>query len=72
MEHHVFKYLDIVGTSGSSMEDAVDNAVSRAAATIRHMRWFEVVETRGLIDEGRVVEWQVTLRIGFNLEAPED
>ena len=51
------------------MEEAVHNALSRAGKTIRNMRWFEVTETRGYIDEGKIEHWQVTLKIGFTLDA---
>lgn len=68
MEDHIYKIIQLTGSSTSSMEDAVNNAVSRANATIRHMRWFEVVETRGVIENGKVGSWQVTIKIGFTLE----
>ena len=68
MAEHVYKKLEIVGSSSDGLEDAVRNAVSRASKTIRNMRWFEVTETRGYIDEGKIAHWQVTLKIGFTLE----
>ena len=68
MAEHVYKKIEIVGSSPNGLEDAVHNALSRASKTIRNMRWFEVTETRGCIDEGKVSEWQVTLKIGFTLE----
>jgi flavin-binding protein dodecin len=68
MSEHVYKKIEIVGSSPSGMEDAVHNALSRASKTIRNMRWFEVTETRGYIDDGKVEHWQVTLKIGFTLE----
>ncbi|MDA8020270.1 MAG: dodecin family protein [Thermoanaerobaculia bacterium] len=68
MADPVYKHLDLTGTSSDSIEDAVENAVRRASKTIRDMKWFEVVETRGSIVDGRVARWQVTVRIGFNLE----
>ena len=68
MSEHVYKKIEIVGSSPNGMEDAVHNALSRASKTIRNMRWFEVTETRGYIDEGKVEHWQVTLKIGFTLE----
>jgi flavin-binding protein dodecin len=68
-EHdHVYKILDLVGSSETSIEDAIKNAVSRAAKTIREMKWFEVVQTRGHIENGAVRHYQVTLRVGFTLE----
>ena len=68
MSEHVYKKIEIVGSSPDGMEEAIQNAVSRATKTIRNMRWFEVTETRGYIDEGKIAHWQVTLKIGFTLE----
>ena len=68
MAEHVYKKIEIVGSSPNGMEDAVHNALSRASKTIRNMRWFEVTETRGYIDDGKIEHWQVTLKIGFTLE----
>jgi flavin-binding protein dodecin len=68
MAEHVYKKIEIVGSSPNGMEEAVHNALSRAGKTIRNMRWFEVIETRGYIDEGKIEHWQVTLKIGFTLE----
>jgi flavin-binding protein dodecin len=65
---HVYKILELVGSSESSIEDAIMNAVSRASKTIRDMKWFEVVQTRGHIENGAVRHYQVTLRVGFTLE----
>lgn len=67
MTDSVYKKIEITGTSSSSIEDAVDNAIARAAKTVQKMRWFEVIETRGTIDGGNVAQWQVTLKIGFHL-----
>lgn len=68
MSHHVYKLIEVVGSSTTSIEDAVTNAISRTGETIRHLRWFEVTQTRGTIEEGKVAQWQVTLKIGFTLE----
>ena len=68
MEDHVYKKVELVGSSAVSIEDAVQNALARASKTLRKMRWLEVVETRGHIEEGRVAHWQVTVKIGFTLE----
>jgi flavin-binding protein dodecin len=65
---HVYKITELTGSSPKSMEDAVHQAVTRAAKTLRNLRWFEVVETRGQIDNGRIAHWQVTLKIGFTLD----
>ncbi|MCJ9703409.1 MULTISPECIES: dodecin [unclassified Bradyrhizobium] len=68
-EHdHVYKILELVGSSETSIEDAIKNAVSRAGKTVREMKWFEVVQTRGHIENGTVRHYQVTLRVGFTLE----
>jgi dodecin len=68
MPDHVYKKIEIVGSSPKGFEEAVQNALARAQKTIRNMRWFEVTETRGYIDDGKVGDWQVTLKIGFTLE----
>jgi flavin-binding protein dodecin len=65
---HVYKILDLVGSSEKSIEAAIENAVTRASKTIREMKWFEVVQTRGHIEDGKVRHYQVTLRVGFTLE----
>jgi flavin-binding protein dodecin len=68
MDEHIYKIIQLTGSSTTSMEDAVKNAVERASKTLRHLRWFEVVETRGYIEEGTVAYWQVTVKIGFRME----
>jgi len=68
MADHIYKKIELTGTSGQSMEDAVNTALARAAKTIRHLRWFEVVETRGSIEGGKVEQWQVTIKVGFTLD----
>ena len=68
MSDRVYKKIEITGTSPASIEDAVKNGVSHAAKTVRNMRWFEVIETRGRIENDKVAEWQVTLKIGFALD----
>ena len=65
---HVYKILDLVGSSETSIEDAIKNAVSRASKTIREMKWFEVVQTRGHIENGKVKHYQVVLKVGFTLD----
>lgn len=69
MTDHIYKILELVGSSEKSIEDAIQNAVSRAKKTVRDMRWFEVVQTRGHIENGSVHHYQVVLKIGFTLEA---
>ena len=68
MSDHIYKKIELVGASATSIEDAVMNALTRAQKTIRNMRWFEVVETRGQIEDGKVHEWQVTVKVGFTLD----
>jgi len=66
---HVYKKIELVGSSSTSIEDAVNNAVKRASETIRHIRWVEVVETRCHVEENQIAYWQVTVQIGFTLDS---
>ena len=68
MSDHVYKIIELVGSSRNGIEDAVANALTKASATIRNMRWFEVTETRGYIEEGGVAYWQVTIKLGFTID----
>jgi flavin-binding protein dodecin len=68
MTDHVYKSIELTGSSSSTVEDAVQNAISKAAKTMRNMQWFQIMETRGHIAEGKVAHWQVTLKIGFRLD----
>ena len=68
MSDHVYKKIELVGSSRESIEAAVENALSRAQKTIRNMRWFEVTETRGHLENGRIDHWQVTVKVGFTLD----
>ena len=68
MTDHIYKTIELVGSSATSVEDAVRNAVAKASQTVRNLRWFEVVETRGHIEDGRVAHWQVTIKVGFTLD----
>ena len=65
---HVYKTTEIVGSSRKSIEDAVEQAVARASKTLHNMRWFEVTDVRGHIEDGAVDHWQVTMKIGFTLD----
>ncbi len=67
MNDNIYKIIEVVGSSATSIEDAIEGAVTRAASTIRDIRWFEVKETRGHVEGGKVAHYQVTLRIGFTL-----
>ena len=68
MSDHIYKTIELVGSSSKSVEDAVQKAVTKASESLRNLRWFEVLETRGHIEGGRVAHWQVTLKLGFTLE----
>ena len=68
MDDHVYRVIEIVGSSDTGIEDAISNAVARANSTIRNLRWFEIVRTSGHIDNGKVGHFQVTLKVGFTME----
>jgi dodecin len=68
MADHIYKRIELVGSSPKGIEDAVKNAIARAKKTVRNMRWFEVIDTRGYLEEGKIAHWQVTLKVGFTLE----
>ena len=68
MSHHVYKLLELTGSSPTGIEDAVATAIAKARETVRNLQWFEVVETRGHIQDGKVAHWQVTLKVGFTLD----
>jgi flavin-binding protein dodecin len=68
MSEHVYKSIELTGSSKKSLEDAVQKAVARAGQTVRNMRWFEVTDMRGYIEDDAVAYWQVTIKVGFTLE----
>ena len=68
VSNHVYKTIELVGSSPAGTDQAVRNAIDRAAKTLRNLRWFEVVETRGHIEDGAVDHWQVTVKVGFTLD----
>ena len=68
MSEHTYKKIELVGSSTKSIEDAVANAVAKAATTTEHLRWLEVVETRAHLEEGKIAHWQVTVKIGITLD----
>ena len=72
MSFHIYKKIEVVGSSDSSIEDAIKNALQVASHSLEHMDWFEVVETRGSISEGAIGYYQVTLKIGFRLNDEAD
>lgn len=69
MSEHVYKIIELTGSSPVGIEDAVQKAVAKAAETVRNMRWLHVTETRGQIENNKIAHWQVTVKIGFTLEA---
>lgn len=68
MADHIYKLIELVGSSTTSTDDAINNAIERASKTLRNMDWFEVVETRGHLQNGKVAHYQVKLKIGIRLE----
>lgn len=68
MSNHVYKNLELTGTSTKSIDDAIRGAIAKAAKTLRNIHWFEVIETRGHVEDGKVAHWQVSIKVGFTLE----
>ena len=68
MPDHVYKKLELTGSSTKSSDDAILTAIAKAGKTMRNMHWFEVIETRGHIEKNKIVHWQVTIKVGFTLE----
>jgi flavin-binding protein dodecin len=68
MDDHVYKLVELVGSSTTSSDDAVQNAIARAGESLRNMDWFEVMETRGNLANGRLAHWQVRVKVGFRVE----
>jgi flavin-binding protein dodecin len=71
-DDHVYKTVELTGTSRSTFEAAVQSAIRTASRTLRHLRWFEVIDVRGEINNGSEIHWQVTLKVGFTLESSDD
>ncbi|HME88648.1 MAG TPA: dodecin [Chthoniobacterales bacterium] len=69
MADHIYKKIELVGSSPKGIEEAVKNTLARAKTTVRNMRWFEVTEMRSYLEAANVAHWQVTLKVGFTLEA---
>jgi flavin-binding protein dodecin len=67
-DDHVYRRTDLVGSSRKSVSDAIETAIARAAKTLRHIEWFEVGEIRGRVQDGKVAQYQVALRVGFRVE----
>ena len=72
MAEHIYRIAEIVGTSPNGVDEAIRNAIGRANQTLRNMDWFEMSEIRGHLADGQVADWQVTLKIGFRLEDPDE
>ncbi len=68
MKDHIYKKVELTGSSTESSDQAIRNAIAKASESLRHIDWFEVMETRGEIREGLITHWQVTLKVGFRLE----
>ena len=68
MSNHVYKTIELTGSSPKGLEDAISNAVAKASKTVHNLRWFQVVDTRGEIEGGKVAHWQVTMKVGFTLD----
>jgi flavin-binding protein dodecin len=68
MPEHIYKTVELTGSSNVGIDDAIQRAISRASKTLQNLRWFEVTQVRGNIEEGHVAHWQVTLKVGFTLE----
>ena len=68
MSNHVYKTIEITGSSPKGMEEAIRNAVAKASKTLHNLRWFQVIETRGEIENSKVAHWQVTMKVGFTLD----
>lgn len=68
MPAHTYKLIELVGTSPTSTDDAIRNAIQKASATLKHIDWFQVVETRGHVEDGRIAHFQVALKVGFRIE----
>ena len=68
MAAHTYKLIELVGTSPTSTDEAVRNAIQKASATVKHIDWFQVIESRGHVENGRVAHYQVSLKVGFRIE----
>lgn len=68
MQNHIYKQIELSGTSEKNIEDAVERAIAKAGETLRNIHWFEVLETRGAVDENQKIQWQVVVKIAFSLD----
>ena len=72
MHEHVYKVIELAGSSEVSIEDAIQTAITRASKTLKHLRWFEVLQMRGHLEDGKIKHYQVVLKVGFTLEESDD
>ena len=72
MSDHVYKTIELTGSSTSGSDDAIRRAIERAGRSVQHMRWFQVLETRGHLEDGKIAHWQVTIKVGFTIEDSMD
>ena len=68
MTEHTYKHIELTGSSAESSDKAIENAIAKASETVKHMHWFQVIDTRGYIDNNAVKYWQVTIKVGFRIE----
>ena len=68
MSNHVYKSIELTGSSPKGIDQAIANAIAKASQTLHNLRWFQVIDTRGEIEKGKVAHWQVTLKVGFTLD----
>jgi flavin-binding protein dodecin len=68
MAGHVYKKIEIVGSSPDGYQEAIENGIAKAKESLHNLRWFEVVDTRGQLEDGEIAHWQVTLKVGFTLD----
>jgi dodecin len=72
MDQHIYRIVELAGSSGESIEDAIRSAIARAGKTIRNLRWFEVIQTRGHVENGKIDHFQVVIKAGFTLDDKDD
>lgn len=68
MTEHTYKHIELTGSSAESSDQAIQNAIAKASETVKNLHWFQVIDTRGYIEEGGVKYWQVTIKVGFRIE----
>ena len=68
MSNHVYKSIELTGSSPKGIDHAVANAISKASKSLHNLRWFQIIDTRGEIEKGKVAHWQVTVKVGFTLD----